>query len=152
MKWTLVVFNGLDNVLTSLAEGRDVYALERLESGNYKLKQSSAWLPENPSKRCSSPPVNLSAHGRNWPLGSRCASASFSALKIATSRRSPYTTMCFCKESVRIRTMQKRVKKPSWFPPIVPASSMCASARPWANSRMRKKALTSMSQRRPPDT
>ena len=37
---------GLDNVLTSLAEGRDVYALERLESGNYKLKQSSAWLPE----------------------------------------------------------------------------------------------------------
>ena len=45
MKWTLVVSNGLDNVLTSLAEGRDVYALERLESGNYKLKQASSWQP-----------------------------------------------------------------------------------------------------------
>ena len=46
MKWTLVVSNGLDDVLTSLADGRDVYALERLESGNYKLRQTSSWQPE----------------------------------------------------------------------------------------------------------
>jgi ferredoxin len=45
MKWTLVDSHGLDDVLTILASGREVYALEELPSGGYALKHSASWQP-----------------------------------------------------------------------------------------------------------
>jgi ferredoxin len=46
MKWTLVDSHGLEDVLSSLANGRVVYALEKLSNGSYGLTRSSAWQPE----------------------------------------------------------------------------------------------------------
>jgi formate hydrogenlyase subunit 6/NADH:ubiquinone oxidoreductase subunit I len=46
MKWTLVDSSGLEDVLVSLAKGRDVFALESLENGSYSLRQTSAWDSE----------------------------------------------------------------------------------------------------------
>jgi hypothetical protein len=37
MKWTLVDSSGLEDVLVSLAKGRDVFALESLENGSYSF-------------------------------------------------------------------------------------------------------------------
>ena len=44
MKWTLVDASGLDDVLVSLAVGRDVFALQSHENGGYSLTQTSAWV------------------------------------------------------------------------------------------------------------
>jgi formate hydrogenlyase subunit 6/NADH:ubiquinone oxidoreductase subunit I len=46
MKWTLVDSSGLDDVLVSLAEGRDVFALQSQDSGSYSLTKTSAWDSE----------------------------------------------------------------------------------------------------------
>jgi len=46
MKWTLVDASGLDDVLVSLAEGRDVFALQSQDSGSYSLTKTSAWDSE----------------------------------------------------------------------------------------------------------
>jgi ferredoxin len=45
MKWTLVDSAGLDDVLTSLALGREIYALERLKNDSYGLSQTTNWQP-----------------------------------------------------------------------------------------------------------
>jgi ferredoxin len=45
MKWTIGVSSSLDEVLTFLANGLQVFALERLENGSYCLSQASAWQP-----------------------------------------------------------------------------------------------------------
>jgi len=47
MKWTLVDSSGLDDVLVSLADGRDVYALESHGNGSYGLTQTPAWDSEH---------------------------------------------------------------------------------------------------------
>jgi len=43
MKWTIGVSNSLDEVLAFLASGREVYALESLENGGYRLSHSVKW-------------------------------------------------------------------------------------------------------------
>ena len=45
MKWTISGSSHLDEVLKFLAEDRQVFALERLENGTYRLAQASAWQP-----------------------------------------------------------------------------------------------------------
>jgi len=46
MKWTLVDASGLDDILVSLAVGRDVFALQSQGNGSYSLRQTPAWDSE----------------------------------------------------------------------------------------------------------
>jgi len=45
MQWTISGSSGLDEVLAFLANGREIYALENLENGTYRLSQTLAWQP-----------------------------------------------------------------------------------------------------------
>jgi sulfhydrogenase subunit beta (sulfur reductase) len=45
MKWTIGGSGSLDEVLASLANDREVYALESLENGNYRFSHSAQWQP-----------------------------------------------------------------------------------------------------------
>ena len=46
MKWTIGVSSDLDEVLTFLANDREVYALKSLENGSYCFSRSKTWQPE----------------------------------------------------------------------------------------------------------
>lgn len=45
MMWTISVSSSLDEFLSFLANERDVYALEDLENGQYRLAKSTGWQP-----------------------------------------------------------------------------------------------------------
>jgi len=45
MKWTISGSSGLDEILRFLANGREVYAMECLENGTYRLTQAETWQP-----------------------------------------------------------------------------------------------------------
>lgn len=44
MKWTLIDTHGLDDVLIALSTGREVYALEGVVNGGFKLSKAESWL------------------------------------------------------------------------------------------------------------
>ena len=43
MKWTISGSSDLDQILVFLADGREVYAMESLEDGSYRLAQADTW-------------------------------------------------------------------------------------------------------------
>jgi formate hydrogenlyase subunit 6/NADH:ubiquinone oxidoreductase subunit I len=45
MRWTICGSSSLDETLRFLANGREVYAMERLENGAYRLVQTDTWHP-----------------------------------------------------------------------------------------------------------
>ena len=45
MKWTISVSSDLDETLSLMAKGREVYALESLENGSYRFSRSKTWQP-----------------------------------------------------------------------------------------------------------
>lgn len=88
MKWTLVDSSGLEDVLVSLAEGRDVFALKSLDNGSYSLTQTSAWDSERHTLgayRQTEPLKALFFPAREfigrWP-GSQAATAPVSAERL----------------------------------------------------------------------
>ena len=46
MMWTISGSTSLDEILNYLADGRDIYALENLDNGNYRLSQTKEWQHE----------------------------------------------------------------------------------------------------------